>query len=284
MPETSELLETAKEVRAGIKRHHLSILSAGIAFYVMLAIVPTLLAVVSVYGLVADPDDVQQQIEDLADQLPEGSGDFITDQLTNLTNTSGLGLSALIALVLALWSASGATSNLMKGISAVHETEEQRGFAVFRGLALLVTIGSIIVISLTLVGFGLLPPILETIGLTDGPIDVLVLVRFPLLILIVVVAISLLYQVGPDLPVDHWRFILPGAVVATLLWLGLSAVLSRFGARIFASHGETYGTLAGLIILLIWLMLSVLSVLIGAEIEAHRRLGQAEPEPEPEAA
>ena len=146
------------------------------------------------------------------------------------------------------------------------------------------TLGSIIVISLTLVGFGILPPILETIGLSDGPIDVLVLVRFPLLILIVVVAISLLYQVGPDLPVDHWRFILPGAVVATLMWLGISAILSRFGARIFASYGETYGTLAGLIILLIWLMLSVLSVLIGAEIEADRRLGQAKPEPEPEAA
>ena len=131
MPKTSHLAETAKAVRAGVKRHHLSILSAGIAFYVMLAIVPTLLAVVSVYGLVADPDDVQQQIEDLADQLPEGSGDFITDQLTDLTNTSGLGLSALIAIVLALWSASGATSNLMKGINAVHETEEERGFAAF---------------------------------------------------------------------------------------------------------------------------------------------------------
>ena len=103
--------------------------------------------------------------------------------------------------------------------------------------------------------------------------------RIPLLILIVVVAISLLYQVGPDLPVERWRFILPGAVVATIMWLGLSAILSRFGSRIFASYGETYGTLAGLIILLIWLMLSVLSVLIGAEIEADRRHDPAEPEP-----
>ena len=168
MPETSELLETAKEVQAGIKRHHLTILSAGIAFYIMLAIVPTLLAVISIYGLVADPDDVQQQIEELADQLPEGSGDFITEQLTNLTDTSGLGLSAVIALVLALWSASGATSNLMKGISAVHETEEERGFAVFRGLALLVTLGSIIVVALTLVGFGVLPPSSRRSAWTTG--------------------------------------------------------------------------------------------------------------------
>ncbi len=74
----------------------------------------------------------------------------------------------------------------------------------------------------------------------------------------------------------------PGAVVATAMWLGLSVILSRFGSRVFASYGETYGTLAGLIILLIWLMLSVLSVLIGAEIEAHRRLGDPDPEPEPE--
>jgi membrane protein len=174
----------------------------------------------------------------------------------------------------------------MKGISAVHETEEERGFLVFRGLALAITLGAIVVVGLTMVGLGLLPSILETVGLADGSADVLHWVRWPLLILIVVVAITLLYQIGPDVPTTHWRFMVPGAVFATAMWLGLSAILSRFGSRIFASHGETYGTLAGLIILLIWLMLSVLSVLVGAEIEAHRRLGElratpGEPEPDP---
>ena len=277
MPETSQLVATAKAVQDGMKRHHLTILAAGIAFYIMLAIVPTLLATVSIYGLVADPDEIEQQIEDAAEELPEGSGDFIVDQLTNLTGTSGLGLSALIGLTLALWSASGATSNLMKGISAVHETEEERGFLVFRGLALLMTIGSIIVVGLTVVGLGLLRPILEWTGLGDGTIDVLLLVRWPFLIALVAVAMSLLYQLGPDLPVERWRVVVPGALVATALWLGLSGILSRFGSRIFSSYGETYGTLAGLIILLIWLMLSVLSVLIGAEIEAHRRVRDPEP-------
>ena len=277
MPKTSHLAETAKAVRAGVKRHHLPILAAGIAFYVMLAIVPTLLATVSLYGLVADPDEIQRQIEELADQLPEESGDFITDQLTNLSDTSGLGLSAVIAITLALWSASGATSNLMKGISAVHETEEERGFLVFRGLALAITLGAIVVVGLTMVVLGLLPSLLQLIGLTDGPVGVLLWVRWPLLILIVVVAITLLYQVGPDVPTEHWRFVVPGAIFATGMWLGLSAILSQFGSRIFASHGETYGALAGLVILLVWLMLSVLSVLIGAEIEAHRRLGETSP-------
>ena len=134
------------------------------------------------------------------------------------------------------------------------------------------------VVALTMVGLGLLPPILEWVGLADGSIGVLLWVRWPLLIVIVLVAITLLYQVGPDVPTEHWRLVVPGAIVATAMWLGLSAVLSQFGSRIFASYGETYGTLAGLIILLIWLMLSVLSVLIGAEIEAHRRLGAVEPD------
>lgn len=278
MPDTSHLVETAKAVRDGMKRHHLPILAAGIAFYIMLAIVPTLLATVSLYGLVADPDEIQQQIEDVADQLPEGSGDFISDQLTDLTATSGLGLSAVIGITLALWSASGATSNLMKGINVVHETEEERGFVVFRGLALVITLGAIVVVALTMVGLGLLPPILEWVGLADGSIGVLLWVRWPLLAVIVVVAITLLYQVGPDVPTEHWRLVVPGAIFATTMWLGLSAVLSRFGSRIFASYGETYGTLAGLIILLIWLMLSVLSVLVGAEIEALRRLGDGQAE------
>jgi membrane protein len=278
MPDTRHLVATAKAVRDGVKRHHLTILAAGIAFYVMLAIVPTLLATVSIYGLVADSDEIEQHIEDAAEQLPEGSGDFIVDQLTDLTDTSGLGLSALIGLTLALWSASGATSNLMKGISAVHETEEERGFLVFRGLALLMTLGSIIVVGLTVVGFGLLRPILEWIGLGDGPINALLLARWPFLIVVVAVAMSLLYQLGPDLPVERWRVVVPGALVATALWLGISGLLSRFGSGIFSTYGETYGTLAGLIILLIWLMLSVLSVLIGAEIEAHRRLGDGRAE------
>ncbi len=261
------------ELREGVKRHHLPILAAGIAFYIMLAIVPTLLATVSVYGLVADPDDIEQQIADAADQLPEGSGDFITDQLTALTDTSGLGLSAAIGLALALWSASGATSNLMKGISAVHEIEEQRGFLVFRGLALLITLGSIFVVALAFIGLNLLRPVLRWAGLSSGTIQVLELVRWPVLIVIVVVAISALYQLGPDLPIERWRFFAPGAIVAAGLWLVLSALLTAFGSRIFASYGETYGALAGLIILLFWLMTSVLSVLIGAEIEAERRLG-----------
>ncbi len=260
------LLRAWKESKAD----HVPLLAAGVAFYAFLALFPALIAAVLVYGLVSDPAQVQQQIESFATALPEDAKNLIAEQLTDIAagEQSTLGFGLALSLLGALWSASGGVMGLIKATNIAYDEEETRGFVKLRGLALLLTLGAIVFVAVAVALVAVLPVVSDAVGL-GGVGRVLIGVgRWVGLVLAVVVALAVVYRVGPDRDAPRFQWVSTGALVATVLWViasvGFSVYVSNFG-----SYAKTYGALAGVVVLMLWLFVSAFIVLLGAEINAE---------------
>ena len=264
------LVRTKGQVRSD----NVTMLAAGIAFYLMLALVPTLAAAVSLYGLIADPADVAEQIEEFGAAMPRDAEQLLEEQLETITSGSstGLGLRFVVALVIALWSASKGTKAMIEATNAAFDEEETRGFLRLRLLALALTVGGILVIVGALVVVSVFPRIAGDEGSTGRLIASLV--RWPLLAVVMMVALAVLYRVAPDRVDPHWQWVSPGAVVATLLWVAGSGLFALYADR-FGNFNETYGSLGAVVVLMLWLFLSGFVVVLGAELnaEAERQAG-----------
>ena len=243
--------------------------AAGVAFYAFLAFVPALIAFISIYGLVADPKDVTRQVQDIASALPEEVQEFLVFQLTSITeaNRAGVSITLVIAIALALWSASGGMAALITGIHVAHEHDEPKSFVAKRGKALLLTLGAIVFLSVVIFVTAALPPLLSDAGLGTAGRVVFGIVRWPILAAVMIAGIGLLYRFALNDGRRGWLGVVtPGAVVAMLGWLIVSALFAVYTAN-FSSYSKTYGALASIIVLLLWLWLSSLVVLVGAEVD-----------------
>jgi membrane protein len=253
-----------------IREHNLTLVAAGVAFYAFLAFVPALIAFISIYGLVADPDDVTDQVEDVASALPQEVQDFLVFQLTSIieANTAGVSITLIIAIALALWSASGGMAAMITGINVAHEQEEPKSFVAKRGKALLLTLGAMVFLSVVIFVVAALPPLLSDLGTAAR--TAFAILRWPILAAVMIVGIGLLYRFSvKDSPRGWLGVVTPGAVVAMVGWLIVSALFSLYTAN-FSNYSKTYGALASIIVLLLWLWLSSLLVLIGAEVDGTR--------------
>jgi membrane protein len=262
----------ASRLTPRIREHNLTLVAAGVAFYAFLAFVPALVAFISIYGLVADPSDVAKQVQDVASALPKEVQDFLVFQLTSITNANraGVSLTLVIAIVLALWSASGGMAALITAIHVAHEHDEPKSFAIRRGKALLLTIGAIVFLGVVIFVIAALPPLLSNAGLGTAGRVVFGIVRWPILAAVMAVGVGLLYRVAlKDSPRGWLGVITPGAVVATIGWLIVSALFAVYTAN-FSSYSRTYGALASIVVVLLWLWLSSLFVLLGAEVDGAR--------------
>jgi membrane protein len=273
VPDVATARASLSRLSERVREHNLTLVAAGVAFYAFLALVPALIAFVSVYGLVADEHDVIRQVEDLGSSLPEEVRDFLVFQLTQIVNASSAGVSiaALIAIALAVWSASSGMAALVTGIHIARERHEPKGFVAKRGKALALTLGAIVVLGVVLVVIVALPPLIDSAG-SAGRIAVGVL-RWPLLAAVMVVGIALLYRFSAGEGHTHWLgLVSPGALVATGGWVVASGLFAVYTAN-FASYGKTYGALASIVVVLLWLWLSSLVVLVGAEVDGADELG-----------
>lgn len=262
-----------KELGKRIKNHNLVVVAAGIAFWGLLAIPATLFAVVSIAGLVLDADTVEQQVKDNLSGLPEEAQTIIGDQLASVSggSTGGLIAGLIVGLVLAFWTASGAMAKLMGALNTIYDTEETRNFAKLRGTAVLLTFGGIIFISSAIFLLAALPPILSSVdGVGDSAATLFNWLRFPILGLVMIIALGVLYYLGPNRKTKY-RPITAGAVVAMALWIGLSALFTIYTSTV-GSYNETYGSIGGIVILLLWLFITAFVVLLGAEIHAQREV------------
>lgn len=259
------------------KTDQVPLLAAGVAFYSFLALFPAMIAAVMLYGLVRDPDDVRQQIDELSATLPSDAASLLTTQLEAITSTSSssLGLGLMISLVLALWSASGGVGNVMTAVNLAYDEEETRGFIKRKLLAIGLTLGAIVFVVVAVGMVAVAPAVLDSL-VGAGPLRwALEAARWIGLLVAMSVALGILYRLAPDRDAPKFRWVSIGSVVATVLWLVASLGFSLYVDN-FGSYNKTYGALAGVVVMLLWLWLTMYVVLLGAEINAEAEQQTAE--------
>jgi membrane protein len=263
-------MQVTKRAWAEAKADNVPILAGGVAFFAFLALFPAMIAALTLYGLVADPAQVAAQVNDLAAALPESARPIITDQLASVTASSdrALGIGLVVSILAALWSASGGTMNLIKATNLAYDEDETRGFLKLRGTALALTLGAVVFVLLAVALVAVVPAVFDALGLGGIGLVVAQIVRWALLVALVVAALAVVYRVAPDRDSPRFTWTSVGALVATLLWI-IGSVAFSFYVNNFGSYNKTYGAIAGVIVLMLWLYLTSYIVLLGAEINAE---------------
>jgi membrane protein len=252
------------------QRDNASLVAAGIAFYVLLAVFPALAVFVSIYGLFADANTIQQQTQTAMSVMPAQGAQLLGDSLHSLVSQprTSINLALVMGLALALWSAKAGVSALMTGLNIAYEKEEKRSFFVQQAIALALTFGGLMFSLIAISAVAILPAILDILPFGPRIISALVIGRWPLIAALMGLALAIIYQIAPCSEHRRWRWITWGAGIATLLWIAGSALFSAYVAH-FGSYNATFGSLAAVVILLLWFWLSALLALLGAEIDAE---------------
>jgi membrane protein len=261
--------QVAKRGWKEAKADQVPLLAAGVAFYAFLAIFPALIAIVSIYGLFADPSTIANQLNSITAALPEEAAQLITDQVTALSSRrQTLGISLILAVLIALWSASAGISNLLTAINVAYDEEEKRGFVKKRLMSLGLTLAAIVFMVIILALVAVLPPLLKAVFGTGALRWVLQILGWLVMVVLVAAGLAILYRLGPDRDAPRMKWVSVGAVVATFVWLVASIGFSIYTST-FGNYAKTYGVFAGIVVLLFWLWLTMYAILLGAEINAE---------------
>ena len=259
-----------KRAWAENKADNMPIIAGGVAFFGFLSIFPAMIAMLSLYGLVATPETVARQVENLSEQLPEASAQVIKDQLTAIVANSGSALTVglIVSILAALWSASGGVGNLITAVNLAYDEVETRNVVKLKMMSLGLVLGSIVFV---LIAFGLVavvPVVLDALPLGVVGTILAQVVRWVLLLAVFSGALAVLYRVAPDRDAPRFSWVSLGAVVVTVVWAIVSVGFSLYVDN-FGSYDKTYGAIAGVIVLMLWLYLTCYLVLLGAEINSE---------------
>jgi membrane protein len=262
--------DIAKRTVSQVSEHRLMTEGAGITFYAILAIFPALAALVSVYGLVADPATVSGQLNALSGIVPGGGMDILGDELKQLVSAGGgkLGLGAIIGILVALWSANGGTKAMFDSLNVVYDEHEKRGYIRRTLVSLAVTLGTLVCVMVVMAAVVALPIALNFVGLGKVTDLLLRVARWPLLLVIVTVLLAVIYRYGPSRTEARWRWVSWGGAFAAIAWVLVSLAFSWYVAH-FGSYNKTYGSLGAAIGFMTWIWISATIVLIGAELNAE---------------
>ena len=257
------------------------LLSAGVAFYMFLSVFPALLAALTVYGLVSDPGQLEVQVTSTLTAVPGEARGLLTEQAHALAARADRGASPQLALAVlgALWTASLGATGLLKAVKIAYDEPQERNFLQLRWAGILLTLGSLAFLVLAIALLAALPLVLDVLGLQGATRVAVQTLRWGGLAVLAVVALVLVYHLGADRTGAHPKWTGPGTVVAATLWVGTNAAFSWYAGSA-AQYGSTYGGIAGAVVLLLWLFLTSLAVMFGAEVnaEAQRQAdGQVRP-------
>ncbi|RVT84199.1 YihY/virulence factor BrkB family protein [Rhodobacteraceae bacterium CCMM004] len=260
----------ALAVKDELAQDQVSLIAGGVAFYGLLALFPAITAMVAMAGLIVEPDTIVGAADTLAAALPSDAATIIIDQMKAVAGSDkgGLGLAAVLGILVAIYSASKGIDNMIRGLNVAFDETESRGFLQLKLTSLALTLSVLVGLLICLGFIAGLPALLSFLDGVPQLRDALTLLRWPALFVIGVGGILILYRYGPSRDPAKWRWLAPGALIACALWvlatLGFTLYVTYFG-----SYNETFGSLAGVIILLMWLWMSAFILLLGAEIDAE---------------
>jgi membrane protein len=249
--------------------------AAALTHYGLLSLFPALIAVVSVIGLVGDPKSTTESLTEIVTELgPASAADTFSGPIESIaSNQSAAGFAFVLGLLVALWSASAYVGAFIRASNIIYETPEGRPFWKLRPLQLLVTLVMVIAISLLALALVLTGPVVGAVagpvGIGDTAVSVWNIAKWPVMAVVFILMVDLLYYASPNVKVRGFRWVTPGAVVAIVVWAIASAAFAFYVAN-FGSYDKVYGTLAGLVALLVWFWISNLAILFGHQLNAER--------------
>ena len=268
----SGLKNALKRARAEFRRDHVTDLAAGLTYYATLAAVPALIVLVSILGLLG-PDTTNQLTNQVQQIAPGSSADLLRNLITQAqSNRTGAGIGAIFGLLVALWSASGYVAGFMRASNIIYDIGEGRPIWKTVPIRLGLTVLAVVVIVISVVIVVVSGPVAQQVGDAIGAGDTAVLVwnilKWPILLVLVSVFLAILFWASPNAKQAGIKWVSPGGVIAVLIWVGASAIFALYVTH-FASYDKTYGSMAGVVIFLVWLWLTNIALLLGAEINAE---------------
>ena len=282
---------TLKRAAKEFSEDNLSDWAAALTYYGLLSVFPALIALVSLVGIFGDPQSTTRTITDIVTKIgPESAAQTYAGPIESITShRSAAGIALVAGLLIALLSASGYVGAFMRASNVIYETPEGRPIWKLRPLQILVTLAMVILIAIVALGLVLTGPIVdavaEPIGLSSTATTIWDIAKWPVLAALFVTMISLLYYASPNVKLRGFKWVTPGSVVALVVWILASAAFGFYVAN-FGSYDKTYGTLAGVIVVLIWFWITNLAILFGHELNAERErsaeIGEGKPRAERE--
>ncbi|UOM35178.1 YihY/virulence factor BrkB family protein [Acuticoccus sp. I52.16.1] len=263
-------MEILKRTVRDVGRNNLSLIAGGATFFLLLAIFPALAAFVALYGLVFDVAAVQEHVTALTGVLPAEAIDLVSEQLSRLAsqNEGTLGIGFAVGLGVALWSANAGVKALFAAMNVVYGEEEKRGFVKLTLISLAFTLAAIVAAAILLGAIVVVPAVLAVIGLQSTGGLIIDLARWPILFVVLLSGLSLLFRYGASRRPPRLRWVVWGSVLTAALWVAASAAFSFYLAN-FANYNATYGSLGAVIGFMMWLYVSLMILLIGAELNAE---------------
>jgi membrane protein len=266
---------TLKRTLTEFQEDNLSDWAAALTYYGLLSLFPALIALVSLIGIFGDPQTTTSKLTEIITELgPESGAETFKGPIESIVeNRSAAGFAFVLGLAAALWSASAYVGAFIRASNVVYETPEGRPFWKLRPLQIAVTLAMIVMMALLAVGLVLTGPVVEAIagpvGLSGTAVDIWNIAKWPVMAVIFIVMVDVLYYTSPNVKLRGFKWVTPGAIVAIVVWAIASALFAFYVAN-FGSYDKTYGTLAGLIVLLLWFWITNLAILFGHEMNAER--------------
>ena len=245
-------------------------LAAGVVFYGLLALFPAITALVSSYALFSDPATITQHLATLQNVMPAGGYRIVQEQINRIISggAGNLSLAFCVSLAIALWSANAGLKAIIGALNVVYGVKERRGFIRLNAVSLVMTIGVIAGLLLAIAAVVVVPIVLSYLPLGSAGATLIAWLRWPALMLLLMIALALLYRFGPNCEHPRWEWFSAGSVFATFAWLAGSLALSWYLSN-FADYNATYGSLGAGIGLMMWLWISAIVVLAGAELNSE---------------
>jgi membrane protein len=253
-------------------------LAAALTYYAVLSIFPAAIALVSLVGVFGQGRETTNALLDIVNDIgPKSAVDTLEGPLQDLSTAPGAGIALLVGVLVALWSASGYVGAFGRAMNRIYEVPEGRPFWKLRPTMIVITLVAVLLIAVLAVGLVVTGPLAESVGRTIGLGDTAVtawdIAKWPVLLAIVVAIVAILYYATPNVKQPKFRWISVGALVAIMTW-ALASVAFGIYVATFATYNKTYGSLAGVIVFLLWLWITNLALLFGAELDAELERGR----------